>query len=289
MPSTLSNYYLKLPSRLDKLMVVANFLTTHREEKIIFFFNTCDSVDFYFKLFQRYIQDRYQLFKGLYTGKMHGDMKQSKRLSVFQEFNQKESGVLFATDVIARGIDFEKIDSIVQIDIPQDPNFYIHRIGRTARRGKEGLALVLVDQDEVKYIEYLESKVPNIKAYDDKDVVQYADSARNKFEKAIRNTMLTDKDFIIKSSRAFVSFIRSFKEHRLITVLKFKNLDIFSTAKSFFLFKMPVIKELQDMPVEGELATPQELARLEETKFLDKNQEKMIKERIEEAKGKSRF
>ena len=80
-------------------------------------------------------------------------------MSVFTEFNQKESGILFATDVIARGIDFEKIDSIIQIDIPQDPNFYIHRIGRTARQGKEGNALVLVDETEKPYIDFLKDKL----------------------------------------------------------------------------------------------------------------------------------
>lgn len=90
---------------------------------------------------------------------MNGEMKQAKRMSVFTEFNQKESGILFATDVIARGIDFEKIDSIIQIDIPQDPNFYIHRIGRTARQGKEGNALVLVDETEKPYIDFLKDKL----------------------------------------------------------------------------------------------------------------------------------
>lgn len=148
-----------MPNRIDKIVMLANYLVLNKDLKIIVFFNTCDSVDFYFKLFQKYIQDRNQLFKGFYVGKMHGDMKQSKRLTVFTEFNEKSAGCLFATDVIARGIDFEKIDSIVQVDIPQDPNFFIHRIGRTARQGKEGTALVLVDETERPYIEFLQDKL----------------------------------------------------------------------------------------------------------------------------------
>lgn len=65
-------------------------------------------------------------------------MKQTKRITNYNKFNESGSGVMFATDVIARGIDFPEVDLIIQIDVPQDPNFYIHRIGRTARKGLFG-------------------------------------------------------------------------------------------------------------------------------------------------------
>lgn len=162
MPATLNNFFKIVPHRLEKIVLLANYLTCYRENKIIVFFNTCDSVDFYFKAFQSYVTDRNQIFKNFYLGKINGDMKQDKRMSVFQDFNTKESGVLFATDVIARGIDFEKLDSIVQVDLPQDPNFYIHRIGRTARKGKEGMALVLVEESEKDYVDYLKAKLVNV-------------------------------------------------------------------------------------------------------------------------------
>ena len=96
--------------------------------------------------------------------------------------------------------------------------------------------------------------------------------------------MLTDKDFILKSSRAFVSFIRSYKEHKLNNILKFDELDPVSVARSFFLFKLPVMKEFKDFTVEPEkLATPEELKKFEAVEFLNKNQEEMIKKKIEEA------
>jgi len=155
----LNNFFLQVNKRLDKIVFLAQYVIENRDHKIIVFFNTCDSVDFYFKLFQRYIGDRYQIFKGYYLGKIHGEMKQQKRMSVFNEFGEKESGLLFATDVIARGIDFEKVDSIIQIDLPQDPNFYIHRIGRTARQGKQGRAIVVIDESESPYIDYLKEKL----------------------------------------------------------------------------------------------------------------------------------
>ena len=140
-------------------MLLANYLTIHKDHKTIVFFNTRDSVDFYYKAFKHYISDRFQVFGKYYVERIQGDMKQSKRLAVLQAFDQQQEGLLFATDVIARGIDFEKIDSIIQIDIPQDPNFFVHRIGRTARQGKVGKALVIVEQGEVPYIEYLKEKM----------------------------------------------------------------------------------------------------------------------------------
>lgn len=159
-PTTLSNYYKVVPNRLQKLVLLANYLTCHTDQKVIVFLNTCDSVDFYGKVFKRYISDRHLAFgKNYYVGKLNGGMKQAKRLSVYKEFDEKEAGVLFATDVIARGIDFGRVDSIIQVDIPQDPNFYIHRIGRTARKGTEGRALVIVENSEAPYIEYLKDKV----------------------------------------------------------------------------------------------------------------------------------
>ena len=158
-PTTLSNFYKVVPSRLHKIVLLANYLTLHKDQKIIVFFNTCDSVDFYFKVFTKYVSDRNQIFKKLFVSKMHGDMKQGKRLSVYKEFDNQTTGVLFATDVIARGIDFGNVDSIIQIDIPQDPNFYIHRIGRTARKGTEGRALVVLQDFELPYMDFLKDKV----------------------------------------------------------------------------------------------------------------------------------
>lgn len=69
---------------------------------------------------------------------INGSLKQGKRITNYNKFNESTNGIMFATDVIARGIDFPKVDLIIQVDIPQDPSFYIHRIGRTARKGLTG-------------------------------------------------------------------------------------------------------------------------------------------------------
>lgn len=124
---------------------------------------------------------------------------------------------------------------------------------------------------------------PLLAEYDDKTVTELSPSVVAKFEKWSRKLILTDKDYILKSSRAFVSFVRSFKEHRLSNLLKFKNMDVYETARSFFLFKMPKIRETLELEIEKPLATDEEIALFEKTGFKDKNQERMVKEKIEEA------
>ena len=75
---------------------------------------------------------------------LHGDMKQEFRSRVMEQFRNGTSPILIATDVAARGIDVDDIDLVVNFDIPQDMEYYIHRVGRTGRAGKKGLAITLL-------------------------------------------------------------------------------------------------------------------------------------------------
>lgn len=75
---------------------------------------------------------------------LHGDMKQEFRTRVMDQFRNGGATILIATDVAARGIDVDDIDLVVNFDLPQDNEYYIHRVGRTGRAGKKGLAITLV-------------------------------------------------------------------------------------------------------------------------------------------------
>ena len=71
---------------------------------------------------------------------LHGDMKQMQRTQVMNGFKSGRHTILIATDVAARGIDVKGVDAVFNYDLPQDHEYYIHRIGRTGRAGKEGAA-----------------------------------------------------------------------------------------------------------------------------------------------------
>lgn len=77
---------------------------------------------------------------------------------MYKEFVDTESGFLFSTDLASRGLDFPDVHLIVQYDPPQDPDAFIHRVGRTARMGKDGSAVLFLTPQELDYIDYLTMK-----------------------------------------------------------------------------------------------------------------------------------
>jgi superfamily II DNA/RNA helicase len=79
---------------------------------------------------------------------LHGDMPQSARQRALERFEAAHVDVLVATDVAARGLDLERISHVVNYDPPQDDKGYVHRIGRTARAGREGTGITLVTAEQ---------------------------------------------------------------------------------------------------------------------------------------------
>ncbi|MBO9131383.1 DEAD/DEAH box helicase [Bacillus sp. 165] len=87
---------------------------------------------------------------------IHGDLTQAKRLSVLKKFKQGTIEVLVATDVAARGLDISGVTHVYNFDIPQDPESYVHRIGRTGRAGREGIAMLFVTPRESGQLKNIE-------------------------------------------------------------------------------------------------------------------------------------
>jgi ATP-dependent RNA helicase DeaD len=80
---------------------------------------------------------------------IHGDLSQRQRDNSMQRFRKGSEEILVATDIAARGIDVQTVGHVINYDVPDDPNIYFHRIGRTARAGAEGKAISLVSLDRV--------------------------------------------------------------------------------------------------------------------------------------------
>jgi len=87
--------------------------------------------------------------KGIRCNAIHGDLSQKQRDRVMQDFRKKKIRYLIATDVAARGLDIDDVTHIFNYDIPQDPDNYVHRIGRTARCGKKGKAVSFINPLEI--------------------------------------------------------------------------------------------------------------------------------------------
>ena len=87
---------------------------------------------------------------------LHGGMEQKQRDRVMQLFRQEKADVLVATDVAARGLDIDHVSHVINYDIPTSPEVYVHRIGRTGRVGREGVAITLVDPRERRVLRVIE-------------------------------------------------------------------------------------------------------------------------------------
>ncbi|GIN22171.1 MAG TPA: ATP-dependent helicase [Bacillus bacterium] len=142
----IEQYFIKVPER-EKFDVLSRLLDVQSPELAIVFGRTKRRVD--------------ELSNALtvrgYTAEgIHGDLSQAKRLSVLRKFKEGKVDVLVATDVAARGLDISGVTHVYNYDIPQDPESYVHRIGRTGRAGKEGIAVTFVSPREMGYLRIVE-------------------------------------------------------------------------------------------------------------------------------------
>ena len=87
--------------------------------------------------------------KGFFADGLHGDLKQSSRDTVMNKFRKGTIDILVATDVAARGIDVDDVDLVINYDLPQNSEYYVHRIGRTARAGRTGTAISFVTSKDI--------------------------------------------------------------------------------------------------------------------------------------------
>lgn len=98
---------------------------------------------------------------GMNAGAIHSDLEQKVREDVMRDFKNRKIRILVATDIISRGIDVEDLELIINYDVPRDPEDYIHRIGRTARAQKSGVAITFVTPREEKELKRIERFLGN--------------------------------------------------------------------------------------------------------------------------------
>lgn len=95
--------------------------------------------------------------RGYTAVSLHGDLSQQQRNTVMRQFRSGEVELLVATDVAARGLDIEGVSHVINYDIPQDPEFYVHRIGRTGRAGRSGVAITIITPREYRQLRLIEN------------------------------------------------------------------------------------------------------------------------------------
>ncbi|KAI9590059.1 hypothetical protein GQX74_008227 [Glossina fuscipes] len=181
-PENLKLQYVQVPVKLRLVILSGLLLHEYKGKdkfKALIFMSTMEMVNFHHDLLneeltQKILDEdddevtenelsnerevREPLLKGLRFFKLHGSMSQTERQGVFKGFRLCKNGVLLATDVVGRGIDVPEIDLVVQYSPPQKTADFVHRVGRTARAGCSGRAVLFLAPSEVQFVRYLENK-----------------------------------------------------------------------------------------------------------------------------------
>lgn len=166
----ISKRYMKTP---EKIKITTDTLTAPSISQVFFEVRNEAKLDALSRLIDSYDSGRFLVFchtkkeadevagslklKGYDADAMHGDFTQSQREAVLKRFKSGRVDVLVATDVAARGLDISDISHVVNYSIPQNPESYVHRIGRTGRAGKEGVAITFVTPREDKQLRLIKS------------------------------------------------------------------------------------------------------------------------------------
>ena len=142
----IDQFFLEVPERF-KFDTLTNHLDIYSPTLAIVFTRTKKRVD--------EITDGLQV-RGFRAEGIHGDLTQGKRMSVLNKFKHGSIEILVATDVAARGLDISNVTHVYNFDIPQDPESYVHRIGRTGRAGRTGEAVSFVTPREIPHLRIIE-------------------------------------------------------------------------------------------------------------------------------------
>ena len=135
----IEQYYYEVKEK-NKEEVLARLLDIYAPKLSVVFCNTKKQVDLLVQAL---------LGRGYFAAALHGDLKQEQRDRVMQGFRSGKTDILVATDVAARGIDVDEVEAVFNYDLPQDDEYYVHRIGRTGRAGRTGMAFSFVVGREV--------------------------------------------------------------------------------------------------------------------------------------------
>ena len=230
-PENLMQFY-TIVTLDQKWNTLYSFLKSHANDKIIVFMETIKMVRFAYESFRH-------LRPGLPILHLTGKQNSNLRFSVCQDFTNQKRGVIFTTDVAARGLDFPEVNWVLQLDCPSTIETYIHRVGRTARFHSNGKALLFLIPSEKGMIDKLEKSKVTLKP------IQI--SGDKLFDMKPRLVDIISKFSEVKhlAMKAIITYVKSVKMHEdkeiffLDKVLE--NIELFS--QSFGLLSVPKLNQ----------------------------------------------
>ncbi|KAI0999252.1 ATP-dependent RNA helicase [Podosphaera aphanis] len=228
-PDLLQQFYVVTPIP-EKLNTLFSFIRSNLRAKIIVFLSSGKQVRFVYESFRK-------LKPGIPLLHLHGRQKQTARLDITSKFSASKNSCIFATDVVARGLDFPAVDWVIQLDCPEDADTYIHRVGRTARFQRAGKAVLLLDPSEVEgLLKRLEQK---------KVPIQQTKPRVNKqvrIESQLQSMCFQNPELKYLGQKAFASYAKSLYLQKDKEVFNLSKYDLEGYAASLGLPGAPKIK-----------------------------------------------
>lgn len=139
-----------LTNKSDKQKLLQHIIQTHDMDQVLVFSRTKHGAN---RIAKKLAQ------KGIKSSAIHGDRSQNQRQKALGDFKDGKVRVLVATDIAARGIDIDKLQYVINFDVPNDSESYVHRIGRCGRAGEEGVAISICEPEELTYLSDIEKLI----------------------------------------------------------------------------------------------------------------------------------
>lgn len=189
--------YLEMKDR-DKMEILTRLIDIYNYKLSIVFCNTKKRVD--------EVTDMLQA-RGYMCDKIHGDMKQTLRMNVINKFKRGDIEILIATDVAARGLDIDSVEAVFNYDMPTHEEYYVHRIGRTGRAGKEGISFTFITSRDFHLLR-------SIMRYTKSDIKPHPVPKISDLEAMKRELFMTKIKERIEAGidRKFIQYIEEFTE-----------------------------------------------------------------------------
>ncbi len=175
MPDNILKLSREILHKPQKVSVTPTSSTAERVEQYAYFTNKSSKKDLLFHILKKPDVEQVLLFsrtkhgadritrtlqkKGISAAAIHGQKSQNQRQKALNNFKDGNVKILVATDIAARGIDIEKLRHVINYDVPNEPETYVHRIGRSGRAGEEGIAISMVEPEENAYIRSIEKLI----------------------------------------------------------------------------------------------------------------------------------
>ncbi|KAK6531167.1 ATP-dependent RNA helicase dbp4 [Arthrobotrys megalospora] len=247
-PGKLQQHYIitPLPEKLD---ILWSFIRANVKSKILVFFSSTKQVRFVYETFR-------QMQPGIPLLHLTGKQKQTARLDISAKFSSSKNSCLFATDVVARGLDFPAVDWVIQVDCPEDADTYIHRVGRTARYERDGRGvLFLCPTEEKGMLEKLKTKKVPI------EKINVKQNKKQSVQNQLQGICFKDPEIKYLGQKAFTSYARSVYVQKDKEIFDLEKLPLQEFATSLGLPGAPKIKFLKGEDTKQRKNAPRALLR----------------------------